>query len=86
MEKEEINARRIEEANYIISTHATIRKTAEKFGVNKSTVHFDVRMCLKGIDPEKAEQVDQVLKENSRDKHIRGGMATKAKFAQMKKI
>ena len=34
-----IEERAIEIANYIIQEKATIRQTAKKFGVSKSTVH-----------------------------------------------
>ena len=37
-----IEERAIEIANYIIQEKATIRQTAKKFGVSKSTVHIDV--------------------------------------------
>ncbi len=35
-----IEERAIEIANYIIQEKATIRQTAKKFGVSKSTVHM----------------------------------------------
>lgn len=37
-----IEERAIEIANYIIQEKATIRQTAKKFGVSKSTVHVEV--------------------------------------------
>ncbi|MBC5684601.1 hypothetical protein DW928_08985 [Firmicutes bacterium AM43-11BH] len=37
-----IEERAIEIANYIIQEKATIRQTAKKFGVSKSTVHMVV--------------------------------------------
>ena len=40
--KEYIEERAIERANYIIEEKATVRQTAKKFGVSKSTVHIDV--------------------------------------------
>ena len=40
--KEYIEERAIEIANYIIEEKATVRQTAKKFGVSKSTVHIDV--------------------------------------------
>ena len=40
--KEYIEKRAIEIANYIIEEKATVRQTAKKFGVSKSTVHIDV--------------------------------------------
>lgn len=40
--KEYIEERAIEIANYIIEYNATVRQTAKKFGVSKSTVHMVV--------------------------------------------
>ena len=37
--KEYIEERAVEIGNYIIETKATVRQTAKKFGVSKSTVH-----------------------------------------------
>ena len=40
--KDYIEERAVEIANYIIEEKATVRQTAKKFGVSKSTVHIDV--------------------------------------------
>lgn len=40
--KDYIEERAVEVANYIIETKATVRQTAKKFGISKSTVHMDV--------------------------------------------
>ena len=40
--KDYIEERAIEIANFIIEEKATVRQTAKKFGVSKSTVHKDV--------------------------------------------
>lgn len=40
--KDYIEERAIEIANFIIEEKATVRQTAKKFGVSKSTVHIDV--------------------------------------------
>lgn len=45
--KERIESRAKEEARYIIESGATIRNTAEAFGVSKSTVHKDITLVLK---------------------------------------
>lgn len=37
-----IEERAVEIANYIIEEKATVRQTAKKFGVSKSTVHTEV--------------------------------------------
>ena len=40
--KEYIEERAINIANYIIENNATVRQTAKKFGISKSTVHMVV--------------------------------------------
>ena len=40
--KDYIEERAVEIASYIIETKATVRQTAKKFGISKSTVHMDV--------------------------------------------
>ena len=40
--KDYIEERAIEIASYIIEKKATVRQTAKKFGISKSTVHKDV--------------------------------------------
>lgn len=40
--KDYIEERAIEAANYIIDTRATVRQTADKMGISKSTVHMEV--------------------------------------------
>ena len=51
-----IEERAIEIANYIIQEKATIRQTAKKFGVSKSTVHKDVTERLFQINPSLAHE------------------------------
>ena len=40
--KEYIEERAAAIANYIIESNATVRQTAKKFGISKSTVHTEV--------------------------------------------
>lgn len=40
--KDYIEERAAAIANYIIEHHATVRQTAKKFGISKSTVHMEV--------------------------------------------
>ena len=49
--KDYIEERAIEIANFIIEEKATVRQTAKKFGVSKSTVHKDVTERLLQINP-----------------------------------
>lgn len=62
-------------AHYIIETKDTVRSTAKKFGVSKSTVHKDVSDRLLKINPILAKQVREILDENKAERHLRGGMA-----------
>lgn len=79
-----ISERVINEGNYIIETNATVRACAAHFGISKSTVHKDVTERLKDIDLALYGQVREVLNINLSERHIRGGMATKEKYANVK--
>ncbi len=70
---------------YIVENKATVRSAAKKFGVSKSTVHKDVSERLKDINVSLYKEVRNILKINKAQRHIRGGYATKNKYA-MKKI
>lgn len=78
--REYIEKRAIELGEYILNTKATVRQTAEHFGVSKSTVHFDVAKRLKRIDYGLYEKVSEILKFNFGERHIRGGESTKRKY------
>ena len=66
--------------DYIEESGATVRQTAKKFGVSKSTVHKDVTERLVKINPFLAARIRVVLDVNKAERHIRGGMATKEKY------
>ncbi|MDO4295334.1 MAG: sporulation transcriptional regulator SpoIIID [bacterium] len=78
--KEYIEERAIAIANYIVDHNATVRQTAKKFGISKSTVHKDCTERLTCINPSLAAQTRIVLDINKAERHIRGGMATKEKY------
>lgn len=78
-----IEERAINLAQYIIDSKDTVRGTAKKFGISKSTVHKDVSERLLEISPSLAIEVRKVLDENKAERHIRGGMATKLKYSHM---
>ena len=80
--KDYIEERAVSIANYIIDNNATVRQTAKKFGISKSTVHKDVAERLLHINPSLARQARVVLDINKSERHIRGGMATKMKYAR----
>ena len=76
-----IEERAIEIANYIIENNATVRQTAKNFGISKSTVHKDVTERLEQVNPSLAAEARKVIDVNKSERHIRGGMATKEKYA-----
>ena len=75
-----IKKRVLEEANYILDTKNTIRKTAEVFSISKSTVHMDLNKRLKKIDQDLAKEINKIFKNHDETKHIRGGEPTKIKY------
>ncbi len=78
--KKYIEERAVEIANYIIESNATVRQTAKRFGISKSTVHKDVTERLIQINPSLAKQARKVLDTNKAERHIRGGLATREKY------
>ena len=75
-----VEQRAAELGEYIIQSKATVRKTAKKFGISKSTVHKDVSERLKKVNPQLYREVKSVLEINKAQRHIRGGMATRRKY------
>jgi len=81
--KESIVKRTLTEAEYILSTKATVRDAAKEFDVSKSTVHKDVSERLKYIDVSLYARVKKVLDFNLSERHLRGGNATKEKYLRL---
>ena len=78
-----IEKRAVEIGTYIVEKRATVRQAAKNFGVSKSTVHKDVAERLPQIDVELAKEARSVLDVNKSERHIRGGMATRKKYAHI---
>ncbi|MBQ7521584.1 MAG: sporulation transcriptional regulator SpoIIID [Clostridia bacterium] len=79
-----VEERAVELGKYIIERKSTVRSTAQKFGVSKSTVHKDVSERLKYVNPQLYSQVKEILEINKSERHIRGGMATRRKYKSMR--
>ena len=79
-----VEKRCIELGHYIVETKATVRQAAAVFGISKSTVHNDVTKRLSVINPLLCSEVKEVLEENKSERHIRGGLATRKKYFDMK--
>lgn len=80
--KDYIEERAAEIGNYIVEAGATVRQTAKRFGISKSTVHKDVTERLQTVNPALAREARKVLDLNKQERHIRGGMATREKYLQ----
>ena len=78
--KDYIKERAVAIANYIVDYNATVRQTAKRVGISKSTVHKDVTDRLEHINPSLAAQARVVLDVNKSERHIRGGLATREKY------
>ena len=81
--KGEPEERALRVGEYIAERGATVRSTAQVFGVSKSTVHKDVTGRLRHLDPALYRRVQKILAHNKAERHLRGGRATQQKYAQM---
>lgn len=77
------NDRAVILGQYILENNATVRATAKKFGISKSTVHKDVSERLPKIQPQLYPEVKKILETNKQERHIRGGLATKKKYEEL---
>lgn len=80
-----LRERVVSEALHIAETGDTVRETAKKLGVSKSTVHKDMTERLHSIDPALYSKVRACLDQNKAERHIRGGLATKLKYLRRKR-
>ena len=67
-------------ATYLIENKTTVRGVASHFGISKSTVHKDITQGLEHINKDMYRQVKEILDINKKERHIRGGEATKRKY------
>ena len=73
-------------ANHIIDTKETIRETAKKFNISKSTVHKDLQERLYQIDINKNNIIKQIMNEHIETRHIKGGESTRQLFERKKQV
>lgn len=76
----------IDIANHIIDTKDTIRVTAKKFNISKSTVHKDLQERLNQIDINKYNIVKKIMDEHIETRHIKGGESTRQLFIRKKQV
>ena len=80
------NDRSVLFAEFIVENRSTVRAAAKHFKISKSTVHKDITEKLPEISPSLYSEVKQVLETNKRERHIRGGLATKHKYEQQHRL
>lgn len=73
-----------EVADFILSSNATMRQTAEVFGVSKDTIHKDVTERLPKINPQIYDKVHAVVMQNKDERYSRGGKAKGVNFKNRK--
>ena len=76
----------VEIANHIIDTKDTIRVTAQKFNISKSTVHKDLQERLSQIDINKYNIVKKIMDEHIETRHIKGGESTRQLFLKKRQV
>ena len=67
-------------AAYLVEERTTVRAAAAHFGISKSTVHKDVTQHVKRVNHPLYLQVKEILETNKRERHLRGGEATRNKY------
>jgi putative DeoR family transcriptional regulator (stage III sporulation protein D) len=77
-----IEERARKSGEFIVETGCTVRACSARFQVSKSTVHKDVTERLKTVDYDLYLRVKKVLDLNLKERHLRGGNATKRKYEQ----
>ena len=80
--QEYIRKRVLDIGTYILESSATVRQTADVFGVSKSTVHKDVTERLPLVNEKLSMEVKHILETNKAERHIRGGEATRKKYQE----
>lgn len=75
---------------FFVVNESTVRETAYYFGISKTVVYKYLTEKLPEVNPVLAKQAGIVLQKNKAERHIRGGLATKARYlaakAENKKI
>lgn len=80
---ENINARVIAEAKFMIKTRLATRAIAKEFGVSRTTTCNDLTIRLKEIDPVLYSEVNKIIQINKQERSSRGGQTVKRKYKNL---
>ncbi len=79
MRKEKIE-RIKKEAQLLVENEETLRSLSKKMDLSKSTIHQDLQVHLKTIDPILYEKVQLLFLKHKSLRHLIGGARTKEKY------
>ena len=82
--RQDIRERCVQIGKYIALTGDTVRGTARKFGMSKSSVHKDVHERLQRVHPGLFDEVQAILSYHHAVRHLRGGAATKLRWKMIR--
>ena len=82
--REDLRERCLRLAQYVAQEGATVREAARRVGVSKSLAHRELTKRLLHVDAQLFCRVRQVLLYHKAVRHLRGGEATKRRFADRK--
>ena len=83
--REKIEKRALKAAETILQTKGTIRSTAEILKVSRTTIHNDLTKILPQINGELHRKVMELFEINTKERHIRGAIATKKAWEKKQK-
>ncbi len=72
------------EASYLINTNKTIREAAIDLKISKSVLHRHMNINLKKLDYNTYLKVKNIFLEHNKIRHLKGGLATKAKYQKVR--
>lgn len=74
----------VDMAFYILDNDATIRKTANEFGIPKTTVHKKMTETIYDYSPYLGNEVRKVLNRHFKEAPQRGGLTLQRKLREMR--
>ena len=74
----------VDMAFYILDNDATVRETADAFGISKTTVHKKMTETIYDYNSYLGNEVRKVLKRHSKEAPQRGGLALQRKLREIR--
>ena len=84
MTQEQMDERVLNCAKYYVENQSTVRDVSKHFGISKSQIHVYLTTHLKFLNKTLYYEVREIMNRNKRERHLRGGLATKRKYYLLK--